>query len=170
MKKITIGILPMIVLAVSLVYAWAANELPEQKQQPAPIVELETAHPTQIAEQHERAAKLQEIKRLMDISSVRQTMSNAVVAMWTAEYQYEKKEGLTFSAHDSKKERELVARLDGLVEALVPVYDRHFSLEEIEGMIAFMETPVGKKMVAETPQLMVESMEAGRKWAASNLR
>jgi uncharacterized protein len=53
---------------------------------------------------------------------------------------------------------------DKFVELLVPVYDKHFSNEELEGMIAFYETPLGKKLVAKLPQIMAESAAAGDKY------
>ncbi|MCE2424454.1 MAG: DUF2059 domain-containing protein [Pseudomonadales bacterium] len=32
-------------------------------------------------------------------------------------------------------------------------------------MIAFYETPIGKKAIKVMPQLMVDSMQAGQRWA-----
>lgn len=51
-----------------------------------------------------------------------------------------------------------------LVAQLVPVYDRHFTQDEIKGLIAFYETPLGKKLVKELPLLTAESLETGQVW------
>ena len=54
--------------------------------------------------------------------------------------------------------------LSELVDLTVPIYDKHFSHEEIKGLITFYKTPLGKKAISELPQLMSESMNAGQKW------
>jgi hypothetical protein len=48
---------------------------------------------------------------------------------------------------------------DALVkDVYYPVYSQHFTVEEIQAMIAFFESPVGQKFVATTPILMQESV------------
>jgi hypothetical protein len=51
-----------------------------------------------------------------------------------------------------------------LVEVLVPVYAAHFSREEVRAMIAFYRTPVGQKLIAETPALAADAMTVGQSW------
>jgi hypothetical protein len=51
-----------------------------------------------------------------------------------------------------------------LVELIVPVYDRHFSDDEIKQLISFYQTPVGKKAIAELPQVLAESQRIGSEW------
>lgn len=46
----------------------------------------------------------------------------------------------------------------------VPIYDKHFSDEEIRGLIKFYETPLGKKAVSALPQISNELREAGKSW------
>ena len=53
---------------------------------------------------------------------------------------------------------------DELVEVLVPVYASHFSREEVRAMIAFYRTPVGQKLIAETPALTADAMTVGQSW------
>ena len=52
------------------------------------------------------------------------------------------------------------------VELTVPIYDKHFTAEEIRGLIQFYESPLGKKMIAESPTIVEESGAAGRTWAS----
>lgn len=54
--------------------------------------------------------------------------------------------------------------LDQFIEALVPIYRSHFSAQEIEGLIKFYESPVGKRFVAEQAAIQQEAVVAGRKW------
>ncbi|HWZ84358.1 MAG TPA: DUF2059 domain-containing protein [Terriglobales bacterium] len=51
-----------------------------------------------------------------------------------------------------------------LVDMAVPAYDRHFTHQEIRGLIEFYQTPLGQKAVSVLPRLMVELQETGRKW------
>lgn len=51
-----------------------------------------------------------------------------------------------------------------LVEVLVPVYASHFSRDEVRAMIAFYRTPVGHKLIAETPALTADAMAVGQSW------
>ena len=51
-----------------------------------------------------------------------------------------------------------------LVEMYAPAYINHFTREDLLGMAEFYRTPLGKKMAAETPQLMQETMQIGAEW------
>jgi hypothetical protein len=56
--------------------------------------------------------------------------------------------------------------LQGLLDALVPVYQHHFCADEIEQIIEFYESPAGRKLSAEAPAIQKEASEAGREYAA----
>jgi uncharacterized protein len=47
---------------------------------------------------------------------------------------------------------------------LVPVYSKYLTKEDLEEMIKFYETPVGKKFAENTPKIMRESMQIGQEW------
>ena len=57
----------------------------------------------------------------------------------------------------------------GLLAAVYPVYDRHFTLEELNAMVAFYRTPTGQKALEVMPLLTTESMQAGQRWMQSVL-
>ncbi|MFA6448073.1 MAG: DUF2059 domain-containing protein [bacterium] len=49
--------------------------------------------------------------------------------------------------------------VDSLINKIyVPIYAKHFSDDDIKAMIAFYDSPVGKKLVAESPAIATESM------------
>ncbi len=62
--------------------------------------------------------------------------------------------------------RELSASLDSdeLIEMLVPVYDRHFSKEEIDGLVEFYSSPIGRSVVQKMPAAVHEGMTIGNVW------
>lgn len=47
---------------------------------------------------------------------------------------------------------------------VVPIYDRHFTAEEIDAMLEFYRTPVGRSLIAKMPVVVQESMAAGQAW------
>ena len=46
------------------------------------------------------------------------------------------------------------------------IYAKYFSQEDIRQMIAFYETPVGRKSIEVMPELMSESMQVTMRWMA----
>ena len=54
--------------------------------------------------------------------------------------------------------------LDKFIELIVPVYDKHFSNEDLEGLIAFFETPLGKKLLAEQQPIIKETVVIADKY------
>ena len=55
-------------------------------------------------------------------------------------------------------------KLDDLIKDFIPLYDKYYTLEEIKEMIAFYESPLGRKMIRLNPQWTVESMALGQAW------
>ena len=55
--------------------------------------------------------------------------------------------------------------MNEFIEMVIPIYERHFTHDEIEQLIAFYESPIGKKMIKVQPQIVTESMTAGQEWA-----
>jgi hypothetical protein len=49
--------------------------------------------------------------------------------------------------------------INEMIEAMVPLYARTFTLHEIEQMAAYHASPVGKKAMTALPRLMDEAME-----------
>jgi len=50
--------------------------------------------------------------------------------------------------------------IDEMVEAQVPVYQKHFTHADIETLVAFYSSPTGSKYLAELPAITAESMQA----------
>ncbi len=54
--------------------------------------------------------------------------------------------------------------LQGLLDQVVPIYQRHFCADDVEHIIEFYQTPAGRKMSAEMPTIQREAAEAGRSY------
>ncbi|HXS72454.1 MAG TPA: DUF2059 domain-containing protein [Rhodanobacteraceae bacterium] len=53
---------------------------------------------------------------------------------------------------------------DDIINRMVPVYQRHFSSADIQGLLAFYRSPLGQKVLREMPATMQEGMQIGRQW------
>lgn len=49
-------------------------------------------------------------------------------------------------------------------ELIYPIYHKYFTIKDIQALIAFYKTPIGKKAVTVMPQLTQESMITGQMW------
>ncbi len=60
--------------------------------------------------------------------------------------------------------------LDDLMQAMLPAYQHHFTHDELQELIRFYQSPVGRKMVSESPEIMSEYMQNAapimQKWTA----
>jgi hypothetical protein len=54
--------------------------------------------------------------------------------------------------------------IDSFVELFIPVYDKHFSHDDIKNLIQFYESPIGKKLLDITPLITQESYHIGEEW------
>ena len=52
----------------------------------------------------------------------------------------------------------------GLTDRIVAIYDKQFTHQEIRELLAFNQTPVGRKTMEVMPQIMGETMAAGQAW------
>jgi len=60
--------------------------------------------------------------------------------------------------------------VDSVTEQLVSVYDKHYSDEEIKGLLQFYGSPLGQKVAAEGPRIARELQEATRASAAKAVK
>jgi hypothetical protein len=51
--------------------------------------------------------------------------------------------------------------MDEMVDALVPIYQKHLSKADLAAVTAFYSSPAGQKILKELPGIMAESMQVG---------
>ena len=56
------------------------------------------------------------------------------------------------------------ANPDELIKLTIPVYQKHLSQSEIDAIIAFYDTPAGKKLITVQPAIVQETMALGQSW------
>ena len=54
--------------------------------------------------------------------------------------------------------------MGSLIELLVPVYQKHFTVEDLKDAIQMYKTPIGKKISEKTPIIAQETMQASMQW------
>ena len=56
---------------------------------------------------------------------------------------------------------------ESLLPFMYPIYHKYLTLEEIEGLIQFYKTPLGRKAISVMPKMTQEGMIAGQEWGQS---
>tara|TARA_B100000900_G_scaffold156388_1_gene132937 strand:- start:681 stop:1091 length:411 start_codon:yes stop_codon:yes gene_type:complete len=54
--------------------------------------------------------------------------------------------------------------LSGLIDALVPVYQKHLSIQDLKDGIGMYQTPIGKKIAEKSPLITQETMGVSMQW------
>ena len=50
--------------------------------------------------------------------------------------------------------------VDEVLDAMIPVYQKHFTKGNIDDLLAFYSTPTGQKLIKELPAISAEAMQA----------
>jgi len=58
---------------------------------------------------------------------------------------------------------------EGLLARVVPIYAKYYTREDIQALIAFYQSDVGRKAIATMPAVFQESMTIGQQWAIETL-
>jgi hypothetical protein len=105
--------------------------------------------------------KNHEIQRLMDLTS-----SKDMMVLMIENFLPPLKQAYPGVPSDvwRKFQTGMVDRIPEALEALIPVYDRHFTLEQLRELNAFYESPIGQHTVTVMPLLTQESMTIGQEW------
>jgi hypothetical protein len=62
------------------------------------------------------------------------------------------------------KEKDLRGIVDDIQSQIIPIYDKHFTNEEILGIIEFYKTPIGQTYLIKMGVVAMESMQIGNKY------
>lgn len=50
--------------------------------------------------------------------------------------------------------------VDGMLDDMIPVYQKYLTQNDVDAMIAFYSSPTGRKLMQEMPQIMQEALQA----------
>lgn len=51
-----------------------------------------------------------------------------------------------------------------LLGRMVPIYQAHFSADDVAGLLKFYRSPLGQKVITQMPVTMAEGMKVGQQW------
>lgn len=51
--------------------------------------------------------------------------------------------------------------IDEMIEGMIPIYQKHFTKQDLQGILAFYASPLGLKLQHEQPAMTQESMQVG---------
>lgn len=115
-------------------------------------------------------ATKEDVEKLFATMHIREQMHNMVDVM-SKQWQQMGKDALKkklpeITQKDLDRFDEMTDRIykqidfDGMIDDMMPVYQRHLTEEDIGVMEAFYQTPTGQKMLREQPQMTAEGMKA----------
>lgn len=141
-----------------------AISLPICAKQPA----AQSAPPAKAAAQQLPAdpASREQVMELFDALEVTQQMNSMMETMQKTMRQAAPSSDLTQQQKTDldKLDKELYVKimnsdlLSNMVEAMIPVYQRHFTHADVQAIINFYSSPVGQKLLHEQPQILKEIM------------
>jgi hypothetical protein len=110
-----------------------------------------------------------DIERYLDAMHTRDMMKNMMLVMETemrkiVHEQTQKQPNLPANAEErlNKSTDEMVKNfpVDELLDAIIPVYQKHFTKGDVDALVAFYSSATGQKMLKEMPAMAAESMQA----------
>lgn len=106
----------------------------------------------------------QTLQKMMQVTGAQATY-NAVIEQMISAFKVQKPEvpaavwnefGVAFSK----------SAATDILDLLLPIYQKHFTEEDLKATITFYETPAGQKLALKSPIVMREAMQAGQQWGA----
>jgi hypothetical protein len=113
----------------------------------------------QTAPADEAAAKRQDIRKLLEVTGSAKLGQQVLAQMMN-----------TFRSTNPKVPDEFWDQVQKefdagtMIDLVVPIYEKHLTHDDVRGMLAFYQSPLGQKLIAVTPAITQESMQAGQQW------
>lgn len=105
------------------------------------------------------STKIRHIRQLMEITGAAK-MGEQMMTNMVASYKQNFPAATTEFWEAFMKE----ADMSQLMEQIIPIYAESFTDDDIQQMLAFYKTPIGRKMIEKMPIIMQQSMQLGGQW------
>ncbi len=92
--------------------------------------------------------KIDLITEFIEVSGIRQSMQANIDRI------------IAQSPPEKQAELKTVFDMQGIMQELMPIYDKYYSADELKEIIAFYKTPAGQKMIEVTPKIMSEFLQS----------
>jgi uncharacterized protein len=114
-------------------------------------------------------ATKEDIERYMDVMHSRDMMTQMVAAMSKPLHQVIHEQYLKdkdrlpadFETRMNNLMDETMASIpwNDMLDAMIPVYQKHLTKGDVDAMVAFYQTPTGQKLIKEMPTITAEAMQ-----------
>lgn len=108
-------------------------------------------------------AKSSTIRHLLDLTGAARLALNGMEAMVPAQRAANPQIPVVFWDAFLARARQ---DLNQLVDSMIPIYASHFSLAELDQLVRFYESPLGRHLNEVQPLILQESMQMGQRWGA----
>jgi len=125
---------------------------------------------TTVSISNDPAASREDILKLFDVLQIqeqmRQVMRQVTVQMRAMSHEQMRKTNPNITAEELAKidarSDQLIntVPIDGMLDDMVPVYQKHLTKADVDAMINFYSSPTGKKILHEMPAMTAEGMQA----------
>jgi hypothetical protein len=108
--------------------------------------------------------KAENIRRLMEVTgayNMTRQMIDQMMAMLKKDAPADKPEIRDKVFRIYEEEMHKVFTAERVNAYLIPIYDKSFTADELSALIAFYESPLGKKVIGALPQVFTEASAAG---------
>jgi len=100
-----------------------------------------------------------EIRKLIQLSGTERMMDQMKAQMFTM---FRQKAGTLPPEFWTKLDKEMDSKQ--LLDKLIPIYDKYYTLDDLKAVNAFYLSPVGQRILQNQPLVLKESMAVGRQW------
>ncbi len=102
------------------------------------------------------------LRKMFEVSGSQETFSaviNQLVNMYKQQFPQ-----VDAEIWDEMGKEFLKLSINDLIGMISPVYQKYFTKNDLDQLIKFYESPVGKKLAINTPKITQESMKIGQQW------
>jgi hypothetical protein len=116
-------------------------------------------------------AKIEAIQKLMEVtgavhfgSTMSESFATQMISSLKSKYPNSTEQSFDIIRNEVKSVITEELSKGKLEKLIYPIYDKYFTEEEIQGLIEFNKSALGRKANKVMPQLLQESMQAGQSW------
>ena len=158
----------MMILASALFIAAASATAKEASK---PSTAPQTAQPRTIAPERLEAAH--KLVRVTGAEKLARQMMHTLFPQITdmlVRARPDKKEEITRLMREVGKEMVSAESMTVFTDFIARIYAEEFTTDELRKILAFYNTPVGKKLISRMPAILMRSQQAGRAWGKQMAR
>ncbi|MDO9154389.1 MAG: DUF2059 domain-containing protein [Paludibacter sp.] len=101
------------------------------------------------------------LKKMFMVSGSNETYKVAIKQMISM---YKTESSLSPEKLKNLEDEMMKTSMKELTDLLIPIYQKYITISDINEMIKFYESPVGKKFANNNPAITQESMKIGQQW------